>query len=71
MSIRVTIEHVRRAGATQGRVLCAPGLWAWARRHGLDLRQASREGVPLEVVERIDDAFAQRVAALVRQEAGL
>lgn len=71
MTIRVTIEHVRRAGAIEGRVLCAPGLWVWARRHGLDLRQAAREGVELAVVESMDDAFARRVAALARREAGL
>lgn len=71
MTVMVTIAHVRRAGATEGRVLCAPGLWAWARRQGLDLRQAAREGVPLQVVEQMDDAFAQRVAALARREAGL
>lgn len=69
MTIRVTIAHVRRAGLGQGGVLCAPGLWSWAQRHGLDLREIARDGVPVDVVERLDDAFAQRVAALARAEA--
>lgn len=70
MSIIVTMEHVRAAGIPGARVLCAPGIRLWAQRHGIDVRQFCREGMPIEEVERLGDAFARRVAAIARSRAG-
>ena len=72
MGIVVTIEHVRaaRLDGRDGRgVNCVPGIRLWADRHGIELRTFLREGLPIEAVEQIDDAFAQRVAAIAREEA--
>lgn len=69
MSIQVTIAHARAARIAGSSVLCAPGIRLWAKRHGVDLRQFAREGMPIEEVERIGDAFALRVAAIARAEA--
>lgn len=66
MSIIVTMEHVRAAGVPGARVLCAPGIRLWAQRHDIDVRRFCREGMPIEDVERLGDAFALRVAAIAR-----
>lgn len=67
--LRVMMRHARAARLDGGGVTCAPGITAWAQRHDVDLRQLAREGLPIEEVERIDDAFAQRAAAIARAEA--
>lgn len=69
MTIKVTIAHARRAQIAGTGVLCAPGIRAWFERHGLDLRTFLREGLPVEQLEALDDAFAQRAAAIAREEA--
>ncbi|GGK08505.1 hypothetical protein [Luteimonas terricola] len=66
--IVATIAHARRASLAGQGVLCAPGLRAWAQRHGIDLRRAACEGLPVEELERIGDAFSLRVAAIARAE---
>lgn len=65
----VTFQHARRA-AMPGRrgQLCAPGIYAWARRHGIDVGAFCRHGQPVEVFDRIGDAFAQRVARIARAD---
>lgn len=68
MSIIATVAHAR-AARLDGGVTCAPGMRAWCARHGLDLPAFLRDGIEVERLEAIDDAFAQRVAALARQEA--
>lgn len=68
MSIIVTLEHARAASIAGQGVLCAPGIRAWADRHGVDLRQVALEGLPIQQVERIGDAFALRAAAIAREE---
>ena len=65
---RVTLQHVRRAQLNGRGVLCAPGIRAWCKHHQVDLRELCLHGLPLAQVEAIDDAFARRVAALVRNE---
>lgn len=70
MSLRVTMAHARAARLAGVRVLCAPGIRAWCDRHGVDLHRLASEGLPIEQVEAIDDAFAQRAAAMARAEAG-
>jgi hypothetical protein len=67
--IRVTMEHARAAKLAGAGVTCASGIRAWCERHGIDLHQVAAEGLPVEQVEAIDDAFAQRAAALARAEA--
>lgn len=69
MTVRVTIAHARRAQISGAGVLCAPGIRAWFHRHSLDLRAFLREGLPVEQLEALDDAFAQRAAAIAREEA--
>lgn len=69
MTLRVTIEHARAARIVGSGVLCAPGIRLWARRHGVDLRRFVHEGLPVETVDRIGDAFAQRAAAIARGQA--
>lgn len=69
MTIMVTMRHARAARLDGRGISCAPGIRAWCDRHGVDLRQFAHEGLPLEQVEKIDDAFAQRAAAIARQEA--
>ncbi len=67
--VLVTVEHARAAklGERSG-VLCAAGIRTWMDRHGLDLRQFLDEGLPVEEFEALDDAFAQRLAAIAREE---
>lgn len=65
--IRVYPRHARAAG--HGGTLCAPGIRAWCERYGLDLRAFCEHGLPVDVVEAVPDDFAQRAAALARQEA--
>lgn len=69
MTIMVTMRHARAARLDGKPVTCAPGIRAWCEVHGVDLRQLAHEGLSVEQVEAIDDAFAQRAAALARAEA--
>lgn len=69
MTIMVTMRHARGARLDGKPVTCAPGIRAWCERHGVDLRQLAHEGLPIEQVEAIDDAFAKRAVALARAEA--
>ena len=70
MTVIVTMVHARKSTLSPGPGrLCAPGIYAWAHRHGLDVGAFAREGLPVEVFERLDDAFAQRLAAIARADA--
>jgi hypothetical protein len=69
MSLQVTMHHVRAVSLSGQRVLCAHGIRTWCERHDIDLRMFLKEGLPIEQFEQIDDAFAQRLVALVRAEA--
>lgn len=61
--IIVTMAHVRAAG------FCARGARLLAARHGADWTLFLRDGAAVEVVEDLNDAFAQRVAQIARAEA--
>lgn len=67
--IRVTMRHVRASG------LCASGtplvgLRAWFSRFDPEVFvQFRREGLPIEWVESLNDAFANRIAEAARKEA--
>lgn len=65
----VTMRHARAARLDGKPVTCAPGIRAWCELHGVDLRDFAQHGLPIERVAAIDDAFAQRAAALARAEA--
>ncbi|HDX0923904.1 TPA: hypothetical protein UMZ03_000650 [Stenotrophomonas maltophilia] len=69
-NVLVTVDHARAAklGEHSG-VLCAAGIRTWMDRHGLDLRQFLDDGLPVEQFEALDDAFAQRLAVIAREEA--
>ena len=69
MTVIVTIAHARRASLSRtSSRLCAPGIYAWARRHGIDIGAFAREGVAVEVFDAIGDAFAMRMAAIARAD---
>lgn len=68
--IRVTAAHARIARLDRGsKPLCTPGIRTWMERYGLDLDTFLEHGLPVEQFDRIDDAFAQRLAAIAREEA--
>jgi hypothetical protein len=67
--VRVTMQHARQARLDGQRVTCAPGVRAWCVHHGVDLRAFGRDGLPVEQVEAIGDAFALRAARIAREEA--
>jgi hypothetical protein len=63
--LMVRMRHVRQAG------LCASGLRTWcAHFDRATLRTFCRDGLPIEWVESLDDAYAQQLAAIARAEAG-
>lgn len=66
--IMVTMAHVRAAKLGGAGVLCAPSIRAWCDRHGIDMRTLTQQGLPLSQVQAIDDAFAQRAAAIAYAE---
>lgn len=59
----VRVEHIRKAK------LCARGVRAWAKRHGLDYMTFLNQGYPASVIEAKGDALGIRVAAIARAEA--
>lgn len=67
--IRVTMRHARAAQLAGVGVLCAPGIRPWFARHRLDYRAFLRDGLPVGELEKVQDAFAQRAAAIAREEA--
>lgn len=67
--IIVTMEHVRAAKLGGVGVLCAPGIRAWCERHQINLRAFTEYGMPITQLEAIDDAYAQRIAAIARAQA--
>lgn len=60
----VTVQHLRASK------LCMRGARAWFRARGLDWAAFVRDGMPVDQVARIDDAFAQRVLALAQRQEG-
>jgi hypothetical protein len=69
--IMVTMAHVRAAKLGGQGVLCAPSIRAWCERYGVDLRQLTEHGLTIAKVETIDDAYAQRVVALAREQSAI
>lgn len=67
--VLVTMRHARAARLDGKPINCAPGIWAWLARHGIDAGELVRDGVSSDRLEHIDDAFVQRAIAIARQEA--
>lgn len=68
MTVVVRMRHARAARLDGKPITCAAGIRAWCDLHGVDLHKLAHDGLPVEQVEAIDDAFAQRAAALARAE---
>lgn len=58
----VRVHHIRNAQ------ICMKGARTWFERHDLSWDDFLDHGLPLEQVEAIEDALAQRVAEAARQE---
>lgn len=69
MTIMVTMAHARAASLDGVGVLCAPGIRRWCQRYDINIRDFVEQGLPIERVEAIGDAWALRVAAIARAEA--
>jgi hypothetical protein len=64
MTERVTINDCRAAG------YCVIGVRRHCATLGLDFRLLARDGLPLEEVEHIEDAAAQRIVAQAKRRIG-
>lgn len=67
--IIVKVSHARAAKLGGRGFLCSEGIRGWCRRYDVDLVEFCNHGLPIERIEAIPDAFAQRVAAIARAEA--
>lgn len=70
MAILITMRHARAASLSGQGVLCASGVRAWCQRYDIDLRAFCEHGLPIEVFEQLDDAFAKRMVVIAREEHG-
>jgi hypothetical protein len=67
--MKVTVAHLRSVpGFSEKPGFCLPKSRVWARRHGLDWRDFIRNGIDIEMLESINDAFAQALVAHARRE---
>jgi hypothetical protein len=48
--------------------MCARGIRAWLATNGFDVRDAVLNGVPIEDLEKLNDAFAQVACEKARWE---
>ena len=67
----ITMKHVRAARLDGAGIACAPGARLWARRHGIDVRDFLKNGMPIDRAEQLAevDAFAARIVALAKADA--
>lgn len=68
--MRVYLRHARAITDAAGKPLCAGGIRAWCRTHGIDLRTLSRDGIPADRIAAIQDHYARQALAIARKEAG-
>lgn len=59
---------LRHCVGVDGQTYCAPGLRAFCARHGVTVRQLTREGIPASQAEATGDAMAMQAAARARLE---
>lgn len=60
--IILRIEHVRKAK------LCARGMRGWFARHDIDFMDFLKNGMPISKAEAMNDALANRVIEVARNE---
>ena len=60
--MRITMRDIRAAK------MCSRGARQFFDRHGLDWGDFVRNGVLIEVIEKIDDAMAQQVVGVAREQ---
>ena len=60
--------HHARDPQPKGCGWCARGVKVWCEQHGLNFRELARTGCSVELLEALDDPFANRLVALVRAE---
>ena len=59
----ITIKHIRSAR------LCTKGARAWFDANGMSWSDFLENGVAVERVEHMNDAYAQQMVALAKEEA--
>ena len=59
--MRITMRDIRAAK------MCSRGARQFFDRHGLDWGDFVRNGVLIEIIEKIDDAMAQQVVGVARE----
>lgn len=59
----VRVQHLRDAN------LCMRGAKMWFDQRGLDFREFLQNGLPIEQIEKIDDALARLVCEAAREDA--
>lgn len=64
----VGMDDIREAKRRHGG-FCTRGVSAWLDRHDMSLRELSRSGYPVEMIEAIGDGFGSVVAAIARERA--
>jgi hypothetical protein len=60
--ILVNIKHARIAR------FCGRGIMKFGRLYKIDMHAFCKEGVPIEVFERIPDHYMQKIAEIARKE---
>ena len=60
--MRITMRDIRAAK------MCSRGARQFFDRHGLDWGDFVRNGVLIEIIENIDDAMAQQVVGVAREQ---
>ena len=60
--MRITMRDIRAAK------MCSRGARQFFDRHGLDWADFVRNGVLIEIIEKIDDAMAQQVVGVAREQ---
>lgn len=64
----IQLRHVRAIDPAGG-PLCAPGIRAWCRQHGIDLHTLCSEGIDVDAYRHLhDDPFVVRVIEMARAE---
>lgn len=68
LGLRVHLRHVRAIDPAGG-PLCTPGIRAWCRQHGIDLRALREDGIAVGDHPHLhDDPFVVRVIEIAREE---
>lgn len=66
--MRIYMRHARSVIGTHGRGLCSRGMRAFAKRHNLNYLDFARNGIDVEELKHIEDAFINRIIKLAEAE---